>query len=171
VGILAPGVLALVLLLSGTGSAGGAGPPTETFPLYWAGERIDDLPLTAVLRREDTARYVSFVYGDCEASSDGGCAPPAEVQVWPSCLRNLALYEDPRSRVGSLEPTTLRGVPAALFDDGTRLELASDRVTVVVFAHTRTSALRIAAALRSLDGSVAPGHSLPKQAEGGPMDC
>lgn len=170
-GVLRPGILTLALLLAGNGSAGGAGSSSGALPLYWAGERIDDVPLTAVLRREDRARYVSFVYGNCEASSDGGCAPPAEVQVWPSCLRSLALYDDPRAGVGSREPTTVRGVPAALFDDGTRLELETDRVTVVVFAHTRTSALRIAAALRSLDGSVAPGHSLPKQAEGGRMDC
>ena len=170
-GILAPGALALALLLSGTGFTGGTGPPTEIFPLYWAGERIDDLPLTAVLRRDDTARYVSFVYGDCEASSDGGCAPPAEVQVWPSCLRSLALYHDPWARVGLLEATTVRGVPAALFDDGTRLELETDRVTVVVFAPTRMSALRLAGALRSLDGAVASGQPLPKRAEGGPMDC
>jgi hypothetical protein len=170
-GILVPAILALALLLAGTGSAGGAGSPSEAFPLYWVGERIDDLPLAAVLRREDTARYVSFVYGDCEASGGAGCAPPAEVQVWPSCLRSLALYNDPRAPVRSLEPTMVRGVPAALFDGGTRLELESDRVTVVVFAHTRTSALRIAAALRSLDGPVAPGHPLPKRAEGGPVDC
>jgi hypothetical protein len=170
-GILAPGVLALALLLAGNKSAGAAGSWPETFPLYWAGERLDDFPLAAVLLREDTARYVSFVYGDCEASGDAGCAPPAEVQVWPSCLRSLALYDDPRARVGPIEPTTLRGVPAALFDDGTRLELESDRVTVVVFAQTRSSALRVASALRSLDGSVAAGHPLPKRAEGGPMGC
>jgi hypothetical protein len=145
--------------------------PSENFPLYWAGESVDDLPLTAVLRRDDTARYVSFVYGDCEASGDAGCAPPAEIQVWPSCLRNIALYDDPRSRVGWVERITVRGVPAALFDDGMRLELETEGSTLVVFAHTREGALRIAAALRSLDGSVAPWRPLPKRQEGVDMDC
>lgn len=168
--ILAPVILTLVLLVAGNGSAG-AGTAAEDFPLYWVGERVDDLPLAAVLRRDDTAGYVSFVYGDCEASGDTGCAPPAEVQVWPSCLRSLALYDDPRASVGSVERISVRGVPAALLDDGTQLELETGRSTVVVFAHSRTRAFRIAAALRSLDGSVAPGRPLPKRQEGGVMGC
>jgi hypothetical protein len=173
------GILASALLVAvGAGLAGpglaGAGPPSEAFPLYSAGERVDELPLAAVLRRDDTSRYVSFVYGDCVASSDAGCAPPAEIQVWPACRRNLALYEGAESGGGPVERLTLRGVPAALFDDGTRLELETDRSTIVVFAGTRGRALRLAAALRSLDDSVPPGHPLPKPArsqEGGEMGC
>jgi hypothetical protein len=171
VSILAPGNLVLALLVAG-GSA--AGTSSETFPLYSAGERFEDLPLVALLRRNDTAQYVSFVYGDCTASSDTGCAPPAEIQVWPSCRRNLALYEDSPSSVPSMEPITVRGVPAALFDDGTRLELETDDSTVVVFARTRAHTLRIAGVLRSLDGSVAPGSPLPKPVrgpEGGAIGC
>jgi len=172
VSILAPGNLALALLVAG-GSAG-AGTSSETFPLYSAGERFEDLPLVALLRRDDTAQYVSFVYGDCTASSDTGCAPPAEIQVWPSCRRNFALYEDSGPSVPSVERITIRGVPAALFDDGTRLELETDGSTVVVFARTRAHTLRIAGALRSLDGSVAPGSPLPKPVrgqEGGAIGC
>jgi hypothetical protein len=81
------------------------------------------------------------------------------------------LYDDPRSRVGWVERITVRGVPAALFDDGMRLELETEGSTLVVFAHTREGALRIAAALRSLDGSVAPSRPLPKRQEGVDMDC
>jgi hypothetical protein len=163
------GALALALLIAGSGSAG-AGTPSETFPLYWAGERVDDLPLAAVLRRDDTARYVSFVYGDCEARSDAGCAPPAEIQVWPSCLRNLALYDDPQSSVGSDGPISVRGVPAASFDEGTRLELETDGSTIVVFAGLRSHALAIAAALRSLDDSVAAGSPFPARRQGGSQE-
>jgi hypothetical protein len=164
-------VLASTMLVAGSGSAG-ARPWSETLPLYSAGERVDDLPLVAVLRRDDSARYVSFVYGDCVASSDMGCAPPAEIQVWPACRRNLALYEhSPSSGVPLERWVRVRGVTAALFDEGTRLELELDRVTVVVFARDLASTFRIAAALRSLDGSVEAGHPLPKPAEGGPMDC
>ncbi len=147
-------------LLVGGGSAG-AGGPTNAFTLYWPGDRVDDLPLSAILQRDDTAQFVSFVYGDCEASGDAGCAAPAEIQVWPACRRNLALYED-ASWSGALpELISVRGVPAALFDGGTRLELETGASAVVVFAHSRALLLRIAAALRSLDGSISPGRPLP----------
>lgn len=168
--VLAPCVLAPLI---GGGSAG-AGGPTNAIPLYSAGDRVDGLPLSAILQRDDTAQFVSFVYGDCEQSGDAGCAPPAEVQVWPACRRNLALYEDAFSSGGSPEPITVRGVPAALFDEGTRLELETQQSTIVVFADTRARVLRIAAALRSLDGSVPRGHPLPAPRRGeeeGAMAC
>lgn len=164
-------VLASGFLLAGTGSAGG-GHSFEDVALYTAGERFDDLPLVAVLRREDTANFVSFVYGDCLANGDAGCAPPAEIQVWPACRRSLSLYD--AAQLAAAERITVRGVPAAVFEDGTRLELETGRSTVVVFADTGMRALRIAAALRSLDGSVRPGRLLPapsRGVEGGAMDC
>jgi hypothetical protein len=100
---IALGALALVgavaltavgLVRSGPAGAGGGVPPRSSFslgearafdefPLYSAGADVDGLPLTAVLRRDGTASFVSFVYGDCVASGDSGCAPPAEVQLWP----------------------------------------------------------------------------------------
>jgi hypothetical protein len=120
----------------------------EEFPLVYAGERVDGLPLVAIVRRDDTADYVSFVYGDCRPpSAEGGCAPPAEIQVWPAGRRNLGSYDV--SRGGSVaEPTTIRGSPAAFFDAGTRLELYTAQVTVVVFARSRERVGRIADALR-----------------------
>ena len=130
--VLAPCVLAPLI----GGGAAGAGGPTNAIPLYSAGGRVDGLPLSAILQRDDTAHFVSFVYGDCEPSGDAGCAPPAEVQVWPACRRNLALYEDASSSGGSPEPIMVRGVPAVLFDEGTRLELETQQSTVVVFADT-----------------------------------
>ncbi len=169
--------LALGLALVGSVSAGGgrSSAAFQPFPLYNAGERVDGLPLTAVLRREDTADFVSFVYGDCVAADDAGCAPPAEIQIWPACRRNLALYDGAElSGAPPPEQIAVRGVPALLFDDGTRLELETGSSTAVVFAGTRARALRIATALRALDGTVLPSRPLPQPArgqEGGAMDC
>ena len=145
-----------VLLCAGAVSAGGAR-TVASAPLY-AGEAVDGLPLTTVLQRDDIANYVSFVYGDCSAADDAGCAPPAEIQVWPSCRRNLGLYERAPRAGPAVERATLRGVPAAFVDGGSRLELQTGRSTVVVFASSRERALRLADALRSTDGSV-PGAS------------
>jgi hypothetical protein len=177
-------VLALVLVASGPGGDGRSlstanfslerARAFDEFPLYSAGERVDGLPLTAVLRRDDTADYVSFVYGDCVADDDAGCAPPAEIQVWPACRRSLALYDGVTGESPSPERVVARGVPGAFFDRGTRLELQTGRSTVVLFADSRLRVLRIAAALRAVDGSVPAGVPLPAPAPdamGVPMDC
>jgi hypothetical protein len=118
------------------------------FPLVYAGERVDGLALVAIVRREDTANYVSFVYGDCRPPpAEGGCAPPAEIQVWPAGSRSLGSY-DPARGGPSPELTRIRGSPAAFFDAGTRLEVYSAQVTVVVFARSQERVGRVADALR-----------------------
>ncbi len=173
---VAASLAALGLGLVASVSAGGAQSPaaSRTLDLFNAGDRVDGLALAAVLRREDTAEFVSFVYGDCVAGDDAGCAPPAEIQIWPVCRRNLGLYDDASDRGALAERISLRGVPALLFDDGTRLELETGSSTVVVFAGTRGRVLRIAAALRTFDETVSPGLPLPQPArtEGGAaLDC
>ena len=173
-GLAATLALGLVLVASTSAGVGQPG-SVASYPLFNAGDRVDGLPLATVLRREDSAEFVSFVYGDCVARDDVGCAPPAEIQVWPACHRNLGLYDDATDRgAPAVERLFLRGVPALLFDDGTRLELETGRSTVVVFAGTRGRALRIAAALRAIDGSVLPSRPLPEplRMEGGdPVEC
>jgi hypothetical protein len=143
------------------------------FPLFDAGERVDGLPLTAVLRRDDTADFVSFVYGDCTAADDAGCPPPLEIQVWPACLRNLHLYDSANAEAPMPEPTTVRGVPSAFFEDGLRLELQASRSTIVVFGNSRERVLRAAGALREV-GTPAPGTRLPAPVPGavdGALSC
>jgi hypothetical protein len=128
----------------------------------YAGEQVDGLPLVAIVRRDDTADYVSFVYGDCRPSApDGGCAPPAEIQVWTAARRSLGSYD--ASRGGSMpELTSIRGSPAAFFDAGTRLELYTAQVTVVLFARSRQRLGEIADALRCVaeDGPDGLGDTL-----------
>lgn len=120
------------------------------FPLFFAGERVLGHPLVAILRRGDTARYVSFVYGDCApAGLEGGCAPPIEIQVWPSGNRSLGLYDVLARASLRVEPTTVRGLPAAHVGES-QLELYAGGSTVVVFGASREAALSVAARLRCL---------------------
>ena len=143
------------------------------FPLFAAGDRVDGLPLTAVLRREGPADFVTFVYGDCTAGDDAGCAPPVEVQVWPACRRNLHLYDSGRPGTPVPDHTTVRGVPAAFLEDGMRLELQTSRSTVVVFGDSRARARRVAAALRAV-GKPPSAAPLPPPAPGavdGTLSC
>ena len=145
----------------------------DEYPLYFAGDRVDGHPLVAVVRRSDTAEFVSFIYGDCTPVDGMGCAPPIEIQLWPACRRHLALYAPSPAGV-AMERTTVRGVAAAVLDDGTRLELQTGRATIVVFADTRARLGRIVGHLRSLDARVARDGALPPPATGaleGALQC
>jgi hypothetical protein len=142
-------------------------------PELSAGEQVDGLELTAVLEPTERDGHVSFLYGDCVAADDAGCAPPAEVQVWRACTRPLTLYDGTAPGL-ALERATVRGVPAVTFDGGRRIELETGDHTVVVFADSPDRAARIAAALHTSDGAVGPGAPLPDPAHGGRegvVDC
>jgi hypothetical protein len=132
----------------------------EAFPLYFAGAQVDGLPLTALVRREDTADYVSFIYGDCvPASPDEGCAPPLEIQVWPSRTRGAGSYD---SRPGAQVPerTTIEGRCAAYLGE-TQVEIYEPRSTIVVFSGSRERLRTIAAALRPLGAAPRGGGEAP----------
>ena len=178
--------LAGLSVLLGTAGPGDDGGPRSTFslqaarglpdfPVYYAGDAVQGVPLVAVLRREDAANYVSFVYGQCEARDEVGCAPPGEVQVWPACVRNPSVYARNRSPVAPRPvPATVRGVPAAGFEEGHRLELQTGTSTVVVFGHTPQFARALAAELRGLNVAVERGAPLPAPAQGvldGSLSC
>lgn len=143
------------------------------FPLYNAGESVDGYPLVAVLHepRQDT---VDFIYGDCVVplGSEGGCSPPVEVQVWPACFRNPSLY---KSRFSPpFEKTTVRGVPAEVFEGGTRMELHTGKATVVIFAASQAKVMDVARALRGVNVSVPALAPLPAPAAGvmsGELPC
>jgi len=127
---------------------------------------VEGLPLVAVLRRDDTADFVSFVYGDCVPDDEAGCAPPVEVQVWPACRRSLALHHATPPLGPVPERATIRGVPAAFFEDFTRLEIQTGPVTVVVFADSRARVIRVVRALRAVNGSGPVGVHLPQPSPG-----
>ncbi len=139
------------------------------FPLSYAGDRVDGLALVAVLRRNDTANYVSFVYGDCTTGDvEQSCAPPAEIQVWPTSARNVDAYKVGAPEAPVPQRTVIRGLPAALIGTG-HLEIYAARATVVVFAGSRERVLVVAAALRCL---TAANPAAPGSGElGGTLDC
>ena len=110
------------------------------------------------------------VYGTCTPTADSGCAPPLQIQVWRACERNLSLYTrypGPNGPV-AFTRTTIRGVPAAIFDDGYRIELYTGDDTVVIFADTPARARAAAASLRgTIHGAVkAAGEDLPAPVPG-----
>ncbi len=186
-------VVALVAIASGGGLAsmgGNAGVPTlhlsnkgislaaaraSAFPTYYPGNAAEGQPLSVILSgyNRSPVNDIDFIYGTCKPTSETGCAPPFEVQVWPACARSLSMYD---GSLGSppIERTTIRGVPAAFLENGERLEIQTGTVTIVIFARARDEALRIANALQGLNVNQAAGKPLPmpaKAALDGTLSC
>jgi hypothetical protein len=147
------------------------------FPLYAVGESFEGLALTGMTRRVEArtapdparANFVGFRYGDCTPSGDSGCPAPLEIQVWPACERNFSSYSlTPAGDPLPHERLTLRGVPAAFFEEGQRLEIYTGSVSVVLFGRGKEQLLRAARELRGANGSarVETDGNLPAQAHG-----
>ncbi len=143
------------------------------YPLFWLGERYGKLRLTGIsidrvdVRSADRSRIirthshtVSFLYGTCDPSGgeEHSCGPPLQVQNWPACGRNAALY-------GFHLPLKLevRGVPARRFGD--RIEMWTGTSDVVIFF---SDAAQAADALQSFGSRphIAAAEPLPLPADG-----
>lgn len=97
--------------------------------------------------------FLMVAYGDCKVRSDTGCAPPIQVQTFPACERNLASYSaDPSGAPLPHRSLTVRGARAALFDEGTRLEIYTGTSTVVIFGDSARLVRKAADAVRPLSG-------------------
>jgi len=155
----------------------------KRFPLYWLGNSFGSLPLTALTRRDDApavaekvrADYVGFIYGNCVALDEKGCAPPLEIQIWPACERSRADYTlTPSGQPLPHRRTIMRGVPAAYFERGLRLEIYTGKVTIVIFGLRRREVERAAVSLRGANPSAANTATLPPPAPGamaGKLPC
>jgi hypothetical protein len=181
--LVAAGIAAVIGVARATGEAK-PNPPRSTFsvaqahamrefPVYSAGDSVDGYPLVAVLRNVGgVSNYVSFIYGDCIASGERGCAPPAEVQVWPACVRNVSLYGGPMSP--PFDQTDVRGAPAFVFEEGHRVEIQTGESTVVVFGATPELVDHVSSRLRGVNLPVQAADRLPAPARGaleGKLSC
>ena len=117
---------------------------------YFVGEQFEELPLTAI---DGKVGKLTFIYGDCDASGDGGCAPPLQVQIWPIERRPPGIIDRECRRV------SVRGVPGAFY--GADLDLYVGAHTVSIFADSQARALRAATALRPVDSGSATTADLP----------
>ena len=139
----------------------------EPFTIYYAREAFEGLPLSAILRRLDRklarepvrADYVSFLYGDCDARPDFGCALPLEIQNWRVCARNPTAYESAPGKLQPGDPIEVRGVPGRLYEAGERLEIYTGDTAIVLFGE-REQILRAAEELQAVNADVGPREPL-----------
>lgn len=147
------------------------------YTLYYPGRKVGRLPLTGVASRlqppshETTDRLFrppispafGFIYGSCEPppGTDGGCGAPLSVQNFESCAVNPKTY--------GLSPAALteriRGVPVLRDERGRSLTLFTGETTITIYGD-RDLAARVAATLRSTDGTIGPRGKLPPPAPG-----
>lgn len=123
-------------------------------PLYFLGEEFEGLPLTAIVGK----RAPTFIYGSCEIppGTEGGCAPPIQVQHWSLSERNPGRY----APMLGCQRYEVRGVPAASWDNG-GLDVHSGDRTVVIFGDDEGQKFRAAEALRQVNGSLTASEPLP----------
>lgn len=103
------------------------------------------------LGRQDN---VTYLYGECPATTaagadvEGGCVPPIEVQSSPLCEKHKNLYQDPATSGWPFEALTIKGVPAAAFDQGRILEIYTLDTTITIYGKDAAQVLRVADLLR-----------------------
>jgi hypothetical protein len=118
--------------------------------VYYLGESFEGEELSHV----DGGRRF-FVYGTCDPGPETGCAPPIQIQHRAFVAREWALA------AGCMPAGSIRGVPAVHHDSLIVLTRGS---FVKIYATSDAQTRRAFEALRSLDGSVGAGDSLPPAA-------
>jgi hypothetical protein len=169
-GTLALAVLALLAAgAAGCGTShpgrlgGGELAEAQTFPyytLYWVGPSFAGHPLSAA---DGLKTYISSVgdsvyYGDCVRSKGifggGSCLLPLQVTTVIYHLHsNVAL--------GQQRNVLVRGVPAAVYDEGRSIEIYSGRVAIDIFSDNYAHAIAATALLRPLNAPGSAGGPLP----------
>ncbi len=158
-------VLCAAVLMSGC-STGHAQPisasalaEVQTFPyfkVYWVGPRFLGYHLGAT---DGLSGYISSVgesvyYGDCVQAKGifgtGTCKLPLQVTT-------VIYHLHSNSPLSPQQNVILRGVPAAIYEEGRSIELYSGQVAIDVYSDTPAHAL---AAVRLLRPANAPGSAL-----------
>lgn len=161
--------LVLAILLAGCGNAQprriGAAElaGAQTFPyytLYWVGPSFAGHPLTAAdgVEAYKPSTGDSVYYGDCVPGNgvlgSKGCLLPLKVTTSIYALHSNV-------ELGSQRNTIVRGVPAAIFEEGRAIELYTGRLVIDLYASTPARASAAAQLLRPLNTSGSSAAALP----------
>ncbi|MFN2467332.1 MAG: hypothetical protein ABR521_04265 [Gaiellaceae bacterium] len=120
-------------------------------PMYWVGTSFAGLRLTHA-EGGSPGRRAFFGYGECDPGPHGGCPIPIQIQ-------HSAPFSPAKiSKHVSCARTTIRGVPAAMFDG---LDVYTRDVVVRIYARSTPEAIRVAKAMRPINRRAAPGGPLP----------
>jgi hypothetical protein len=130
------------------------------FPVYWAGPSFAGYPITAAdgLRGYNSKIGDSVYYGDCVESKGifggGSCKLPLQVTTVIYRLHSS-------SALGPHYNLLVRGVPAAVYDEGRSIEIYTGRLAIDVFSDTYVHALTATRQLRPINAPGSAGRALP----------
>ncbi len=135
----------------------------RTFPyytIYWAGPTFEGHPVTAAdgMQAYKASTGDSIYYGDCVSGNgplgSDGCLLPLKVRTTVYSLHSNV-------ELGAQRNTVIRGVPAAIFDEGRAIELYTGQLSIDVYSSTPARALAAANLLRPLNRSGTSSTPLP----------
>jgi hypothetical protein len=83
----------------------------EDYPLLWAGEEFEGLPVTHVSL--GAGGFATFIYGDCEPKGEDhpSCTPPLQLQISPLCAHLADV-----ARAPIWKRRSIRGAPVGTID-------------------------------------------------------
>jgi hypothetical protein len=157
------------LILAGCGTSqpraltGASLTEAQTFPyyrVYWVGPTFQGHPLAAAdgLKSYDPAIGDSVYYGNCVQSKGvfggGNCQLPLQVTTVVYALH-------PNAALGTQHNILVRGVPAAVYDEGRSIEIYTGRLAIDIFSDTYAHALAATSLLRPLNAPGSPSGDLP----------
>jgi hypothetical protein len=135
----------------------------QTFPyyrVYWVGSRFEGQSLVAVDGRKSYNSSVGdgVYYGDCISGKSlfggGSCTLPLRVAT-------LIYTRHDNKPLGAQRNILIRGVPAAVYDEGRSLELYTGRLAIDVFSDTFAGARAAALSLRPMNARGSASEPLP----------
>ncbi len=146
----------------------------DAYPLYYSGPEVAGLSLEAVVQgwatnrhaREQGRRriYWTFIYGDCTPPpSEGGCAPPLEVQVWSACVRSVSPIKVRKHHLYEFRGAKATGGGGRY--EVSPMEIFTGRTTIIVFGNEKPLVKTAARGLREVH-EVQAASRLPPPAPG-----
>lgn len=136
------------------------------FEVFSAGPAVAGVPMTAAVRRCDSAsvadetpsNYLAYVYGRCQPQADAGCLPPLQIRSYPACQRSFADYSFEGSPLPhkALAPIDEAKVVEIDFLVDHRIEVYTGTATIVLSAADPSLAEKALGRLRSQASGTPP---------------
>jgi hypothetical protein len=93
--------------------------------------------------------YWTFIYGDCTPPpSEGGCAPPLEVQVWSACVRSVSPIKVRKHHLYEFRGAKATGGGGRY--EVSPMEIFTGRTTIIVFGNEKPLVKTAARGLREV---------------------
>ena len=135
---------------------------------YYAGASVAGYSLTysvsscepPVEAGDPGAHSVSYGYGTCDATVDS-CGTPVTITSRPLCEAHAKLYRDETGTELPYTSSTLKGVPAASYNNATTTDLYTGTTTISINSASAATTTAIVNAIRRAPATDVPADGLP----------